>query len=153
MNFKDKRKKGQQLQKKIVREMLDLCPTLTTADVKSCPDFMNGSDIILSEKASKYFPLSLECKNHERSHTIYSHYQQACGHYPNKEPCFIMKKDNRKPLAVVDAKWLLKKLVEIQTLMEKINKNKPDTKIKYNGKGNLVSIPRQAIMETAVTLA
>ena len=34
--------------------MLDLCPTLTTSDIKSCPDFMNGSDIILSEKASKY---------------------------------------------------------------------------------------------------
>ena len=65
-----------------------------------------GEDLIMSRSAREKFPYSIECKNQE-SLNIWKSYEQAqqnCGDY---EPIVVLKRNNQKPLVLIDAEYFM----------------------------------------------
>jgi hypothetical protein len=71
-----------------------------------------GEDLIMSRAAREKFPFSIECKNQE-SGNVWKAYEQAQANAKAYEPLVIMKKNNKKPLAVVDAEVFIDMMREI----------------------------------------
>ena len=97
--------KGRVLQKwmrdKLI-EMLDVHPE----DIESRSMGAGGEDLIMARAARAKFPHSIECKNVEKLN-IWDAYEQAsanCGEY---EPLVVIKKNGKKPLAVIDAEYFI----------------------------------------------
>ena len=97
--------KGRRLQQWVrekLIEMLEVHPE----DIESRSMGAGGEDLIMARAARSRFPHSIECKNVEKLN-ICDAYEQAsanCGEY---EPLVIMKKNGKKPLAVVDAEYFI----------------------------------------------
>ena len=93
--------KGRLLQKWVrdkLIEMLEVHPE----DIESRSMGAGGEDLIMARAARAKFPHSIECKNVEKLN-IWDAYEQAsanCGEY---EPLVVIKKNGKKPLAVIDA--------------------------------------------------
>ena len=68
---------------------------------------VNGVDVQFSTAAYKKFPYDIECKNTERTKTIYNYYEQAIDHTNGGEPLVIIKMNRQKPLAIVDAEHFM----------------------------------------------
>jgi hypothetical protein len=105
MNTRSAKDKGRRLQKWVrekLIEMLEVHPE----DIESRSMGAGGEDLIMARAARQKFPHSIECKNVEKLN-IWDAYEQAsanCGEY---EPLVIMKKNGKKPLAVVDAEYFI----------------------------------------------
>lgn len=100
------KQKGRKLQQWVVDKLVKILKA-HPEDLESRPMGSNGEDIIMARAARQLFPYSIECKNQERVN-IWNSYEQAksnCGKY---EPLLIIKKNNTKPLAVVDAEYFIK---------------------------------------------
>ena len=98
--------KGRNLQKKvreILIEKLDVHPE----DIESRSMGAGGEDLIMARAAREKFPYSIECKNQERLNLweAYSQSEANCGDY---EPVVFLKKNNHKPLVLVDADYFVK---------------------------------------------
>jgi|TARA_R110001606_G_scaffold331929_1_gene479752 hypothetical protein len=104
--------KGRNLQKWARNKILDLVHDLEPDDVKSTSMGCGGEDVQLSPFARKHMPISIECKA-RKNIAVYSYYSQAEENCPKKmEPVVIIKADRKKPLALVDAEYLLKLIAE-----------------------------------------
>ena len=66
----------------------------------------SGEDIILSPAARDIIPFSFECKNQE-SLNIWKSYEQAQQNSGNYEPIVVLKRNNVKPLVLVDADYFV----------------------------------------------
>ena len=97
--------KGRRLQqetRQTLIEELDIHPE----DIESRSMGAGGEDLIMARAARAKFPYSVECKNQEKVN-VWKSYEQAkanCGDY---EPVLFMKKNNSKPLVVVDAEFFV----------------------------------------------
>ena len=70
-----------------------------------------GADIKFTPPS--LFPYKIECKNQERKFTgVYDAYAQCEAHEGDQEPLLIIKMNRQKPLAIVDAEYLMKRLGE-----------------------------------------
>ena len=107
MSVRSAKAKGRKLQTWVVEKILAMFPTLTKLDVKSTPMGVNGVDVQLSTLAQKLFPYDVECKNTERTKTIYNYYEQAIDHTSGGEPLVIIKMNRQKPLAIIDAEHFM----------------------------------------------
>jgi len=97
--------KGRNLQKLVVKYVLDRWTMLEPDDVKSTSMGAGGEDVQLSPAARKKVPLSIECKA-RKSVGIYTWYEQAQENCPDKmEPTLVVKGDRKKPLVCVDAEY------------------------------------------------
>ena len=65
-----------------------------------------GEDVQLSTAARKLLPLQIECKSLAKV-AIYKHYEQAQTHGLFNEPVVFIKQNHSKPLAIVDAEYIL----------------------------------------------
>lgn len=65
-----------------------------------------GEDVQLSTAARKLLPLQIECKSLAKV-AIYKHYEQASTHGLFNEPVVFIKQNHSKPLAIVDAEYIL----------------------------------------------
>ena len=65
-----------------------------------------GEDIMLSAKARNMFPYSVECKNQEKVN-VWQSYAQAVDNSGNYEPIVVLKRNNTKPLILVDAEYFV----------------------------------------------
>ena len=75
-------------------------------DIESRSMGAGGEDLIMARAARQKFPYSIECKNVQKLN-VWEAYEQAkanCGDY---EPIVIMKKNNKKPLVVIDAEFFI----------------------------------------------
>ena len=105
MRVQSAKAKGRRLQQWVrekLIEMLEVHPE----DIESRSMGAGGEDLIMARAARSRFPHSIECKNVEKLN-IWDAYEQAsanCGEY---EPLVIMKKNGKKPLAVVDAEYFI----------------------------------------------
>lgn len=102
------------LQQWIAQQILELFPHLSDKDVKSTPMGAHGVDVWLSEAAYKLLPWSIEAKNQEKFRGVYNAYEQAVSQ-DHGEPVVILKQNHEKPLAVVDALYLLKLMQDNDT--------------------------------------
>ena len=100
---KAKGRRFQQWVRDLLIEDLDIHPE----DIESRSMGAGGEDLIMAPAAREKFPMSIECKNQEKVN-VWKSYDQAkanCGDY---EPVLFMKKNNSKPLVVVDAEYFVK---------------------------------------------
>ena len=97
--------KGRNLQKK-VRELLIEKLMIHPEDIESRSMGAGGEDLIMSRSAREKFPYSIECKNQE-SLNIWKSYEQAQQNSGNYEPIVVLKRNNVKPLVLVDADYFV----------------------------------------------
>jgi len=107
--------KGRRLQqwvRSLLIEKLDIDPQ----DIESRSMGAGGEDLIMSRAAREKFPYSIEAKNQEKIN-VWDAYEQACANAGDYTPLVVIKRNNHKPLVVIDAE----KFVDI---MENVNGKK-----------------------------
>ena len=105
MRTQSKKAKGRRLQqwvRDILIEKLEVHPE----DIESRSMGAGGEDLIMSRSAREKFPYSIECKNQE-SLNIWKSYEQAQQNSGNYEPIVVLKRNNIKPLVLVDADYFV----------------------------------------------
>ena len=105
MRTQSKKAKGRRLQqwvRDILIEKLEVHPE----DIESRTMGAGGEDLIMSRSAREKFPYSIECKNQE-SLNIWKSYEQAQQNSGNYEPIVVLKRNNVKPLVLVDADYFV----------------------------------------------
>lgn len=120
-----RKKKGFLFECRVARMILNIFHTyLGKADVKATPMGNNKEDILLSDKATEYLPVSLEAKDHNRYKGLYDIYYQATKHKPEYEAVAVITDSTRTKLvlAIVDFNHYLKLQRQIASLKEKNNK-------------------------------
>lgn len=98
--------KGRNLQKLIHDLIYEHFPHLEEGDVRSTSMGASGEDLLLSPAARKALPVSIEAKNQEKVN-VWASYEQAKGNAGKYEPLLVIKKNHKKPLAVVDLNYFL----------------------------------------------
>ena len=76
-------------------------------DIASRSMGAGGEDLIMARAARNKFPYSIECKNQE-SLNIWKAYEQATENSGDYEPVCFIKRNNQKPLVVVDAEYFVR---------------------------------------------
>ena len=105
MRTQSKKAKGRRLQQ-WVRDLLIEKLEVHPEDIESRSMGAGGEDLIMSRAAREKFPYSIECKNQE-SLNIWKSYEQAQQNSGNYEPIVILKRNNVKPLVLVDADYFV----------------------------------------------
>ena len=95
---KSKGRRLQQWVRNVLVESLNIHPE----DIESRSMGAGGEDLIMSRAARKSFPYSIECKNQEKIN-IWSAYQQAQENSKGYTPIVVLKRNNVKPLILIDA--------------------------------------------------
>ena len=99
---KAKGRRPQQWFRTILIEKLDIHPE----DIESRSMGAGGEDLIMARAAREKFPYSIECKNQERVN-VWESYSQAVQNANDYEPVVVIKKNNHKPLVLVDAEYFV----------------------------------------------
>ena len=105
MKAQSAKAKGRRLQQWVrdqLIEQLDVHPE----DIESRSMGAGGEDLIMARAARQKFPYSIECKNVEKLN-IWEAYSQATANSGNYEPICVTKKNNVKPLVVLDAEYFI----------------------------------------------
>ena len=105
MRTQSKKAKGRRLQQ-WVRDLLIEKLEVHPEDIESRSMGAGGEDLIMSRSAREKFPYSRECKNQE-SLNIWKSYEQAQQNSGNYEPIVVIKRNNVKPLVLVDADYFV----------------------------------------------
>ena len=98
--------KGRRLQqwvRNLLIEELEVHPE----DVESRSMGAGGEDLIMARAARQKFPYSIECKNQEAVN-VWKSYEQATENSGDYEPLLVIKRNNSKPLVVVDAEYFVR---------------------------------------------
>ena len=105
MKTQSAKAKGRRLQqwvRNLLIEELEIHPE----DIESRSMGAGGEDLIMARAAREKFPYSIECKNQE-SVNIWKSYEQAKENSGNYEPLVIIKRNNTKPLVLIDAEYFV----------------------------------------------
>ena len=105
MSTQSKKAKGRRLQQ-WVRDLLIEKLEVHPEDIESRSMGAGGEDLIMARAAREKFPYSIECKNQE-SLNIWKSYEQAQQNSGNYEPIVVIKRNNVKPLVLVDADYFV----------------------------------------------
>ena len=81
-----------------VRDQLIESLNVHPEDVESRSMGAGGEDLIMARAAREKFPYSIECKNQEALN-VWKSYEQ---------PVVFIKRNNQKPLVVVDAEYFIR---------------------------------------------
>ena len=95
---KSKGRRLQQWVRNVLVESLNIHPE----DIESRSMGAGGEDLIMSRAARDAFPYSVECKTQEKLN-IWSAYQQAQENSKGYTPIVVLKRNNVKPLILIDA--------------------------------------------------
>ena len=106
MKTQSAKAKGRRLQQ-WVRDQLIEQLNVHPEDIESRSMGAGGEDLIMARAAREKFPYSIECKNQE-SINIWKSYEQAKDNAGGYEPIVIVKRNNTKPLVLVDANYFIK---------------------------------------------
>ena len=97
--------KGRKLQQ-WTRDRLIESLSIHPEDIESRSMGAGGEDLIMSRVARSAFPYSIECKNQEKLN-IWSAYEQASENAGEYTPLVVLKRNNSKPLVLVDAETFI----------------------------------------------
>ena len=106
MKTSSAKEKVRNLQKR-VRELLIEKLDIHPEDIESRSMGASGEDLIMARAAREKFPYSIECKNQEKVN-VWSAYEQASDNSGKYEPIAVIKKNNSKPLVVIDLEAFIK---------------------------------------------
>ena len=105
MKTQSAKAKGRKLQQWVrtqLIEQLDVHPE----DIESRSMGAGGEDLIMARAAREKFPMSIECKNQEKVN-VWESYKQAEDNSKDYEPVVVIKRNNSKPLVLVDAEYFV----------------------------------------------
>ena len=105
MRTQSRKAKGRRLQQ-WVRDLLIEKLEVHPEDIESRSMGAGGEDLIMSRSAREKFPYSIECKNQE-SLNVWKSYEQAQQNSGDYEPIVVLKRNNIKPLVLVDADYFV----------------------------------------------
>ena len=105
MKTQSAKSKGRRLQQWI-RDLLIEKLKIHPEDIESRSMGAGGEDLIMARAARKSFPYSVECKNQEKIN-IWESYKQAEDNSKDYEPIVVLKRNNQKPLILVDAEYFV----------------------------------------------
>ena len=105
---KQKGRKLQQWMRDLLIQKLGVHPE----DIESRSMGSQGEDLIMARAARKKFPLSIECKNQE-SVNVWKSYQQAAENSGEYEPIVVIKRNQSKPLVIIDAEYFVAMFKEV----------------------------------------
>ena len=105
---KQKGRKLQQWMRDLLIQKLGVHPE----DIESRSMGSQGEDLIMARAAREKFPLSIECKNQE-SVNVWKSYQQAAENSGEYEPIVVIKRNQSKPLVVIDAEYFVSMFKEV----------------------------------------
>ena len=105
---KQKGRKLQQWMRDLLIQKLDVHPE----DIESRSMGSQGEDLIMARAAREKFPLSIECKNQE-SVNVWKSYQQAAENSGEYEPIVVIKRNQSKPLVIIDAEYFVAMFKEV----------------------------------------
>ncbi|OUX54404.1 MAG: hypothetical protein CBE47_00800 [Pelagibacteraceae bacterium TMED287] len=106
MKTQSAKAKGRRLQqwfRDLLIEKLDIHPE----DVESRSMGAGGEDLIMARAAREKFPFSIEAKNQEKLN-VWEAYKQASENSGDYEPLVVLKRNNHKPLVLIDAESFVK---------------------------------------------
>jgi hypothetical protein len=106
MKTSSAKQKGRRFQQ-WVRDQLIETLNIHREDIESRSMGSQGVDLIMARAAREKFPFSIECKNQE-SLNVWKSYEQAESNSGDYEPVVFIKRNNQKPLVVVDAEYFIK---------------------------------------------
>ena len=115
MKVQSGKAKGRRLQQ-WVRTLLIEKLGVHEEDIESRSMGAGGEDLIMARAAREKFPFSIECKNVEKLN-VWEAYKQAKENAGKYVPIVVMKKNQEKPLIVIDAE-------EFVNIMENVNAEK-----------------------------
>ena len=105
---KQKGRKLQQWMRDLLIQKLGVHPE----DIESRSMGSQGEDLIMARAAREKFPLSIECKNQE-SVNVWKAYEQASENSGEYEPIVVIKRNQSKPLVVIDAEYFVSMFKEV----------------------------------------
>ena len=105
MKTQSAKAKGRRLQQWF-RDLLIEKLSVHPEDIESRSMGAGGEDLIMARAAREKFPYSIECKNQE-SINIWKSYEQAKENAGKYEPIVVLKRNNTKPLVLVDADYFV----------------------------------------------
>ena len=105
---KQKGRKLQQWMRDLLIQKLGIHPE----DIESRSMGSQGEDLIMARAAREKFPLSIECKNQE-SVNVWKSYEQASENSGEYEPIVVIKRNQSKPLVVIDAEYFVSMFKEV----------------------------------------
>ena len=103
--------KGRRLQQWVRTQLIERLE-IDPEDIESRPMGSGGEDLIMARAAREKFPFSIEAKNQESGY-VWKAYEQAQANAKAYEPLVIMKKNNQKPVAVLDAEVFFDMMREV----------------------------------------
>jgi len=103
--------KGRRLQQWF-RDLLIEKLSVHPEDIESRSMGSQGEDLIMARAAREKFPLSIECKNQE-SVNVWKSYEQASENSGEYEPIVVIKRNQSKPLVVIDAEYFVSMFKEV----------------------------------------
>ena len=106
MKTQSAKAKGRRLQQWF-RDLLIETLNVHPEDIESRSMGAGGEDLIMARAARSKFPYSIECKNQE-SVNVWNAYEQAKENSGNYEPIVVLKRNNTKPLVLVDADYFVR---------------------------------------------
>ena len=105
MRTQSAKAKGRRLQQWF-RDLLIDKLRIHKEDIESRSMGAGGEDLIMARAASQKFPFSVECKSVEKLN-VWEAYEQAKANCNDYEPLVVMKKNQKKPLVVIDANYFI----------------------------------------------
>ena len=105
MKTQSAKAKGRRFQQ-WVRDKLVESLGIHPEDIESRSMGAGGEDLIMARAAREKFPYSVECKNQEKIN-IWESYKQADSNSKVYEPVVVLKRNNHKPLVLVDAEYFV----------------------------------------------
>ena len=105
MKTQSAKSKGRRLQQWI-RDLLIEKLKIHPEDIERRSMGAGGEDLIMARAARESFPYSVECKNQEKIN-IWESYKQAEDNSKDYEPIVVLKRNNQKPLILVDAEYFV----------------------------------------------
>ena len=106
MKTQSAKAKGRRLQQWIRDQLIEKLE-VHPEDVESRSMGAGGEDLIMARAAREKFPYSVECKNQEKMN-VWESYSQATDNSGDYEPIVVIKRNNHKPLVVVDAEYFVR---------------------------------------------
>ena len=106
MKTQSAKAKGRRFQQWVRDKLIEVL-NIHPEDIESRSMGAGGEDLIMARAAREKFPYSVECKNQEKIN-LWESYNQAQQNSKNHEPVVILKRNNSKPLILVDAEYFVK---------------------------------------------
>ena len=105
MKTQSKKAKGRRFQQWVRDKLIEVL-NIHPEDIESRSMGAGGEDLIIARAARAKFPYSVECKNQEKLNLweAYSQAEANCGDY---QPIVFLKRNNQKPLVLVDADYFI----------------------------------------------